>query len=182
MMNIITSIERLNKVITMKVKMDSLIITEYCSSDKRKIRFIKEISQDPLVNNYVSDIIYEKLEASEGDEKVSIGHSYIIEDKRKLVGFVTLNFLDKNGNLDLHYGVHPEYRRQGYGSKILLEIKEYVFKELANVNKIRLFIKKVNKGSTKCAINAGYKISDEVIPMISTETVSVYVKERQSKN
>lgn len=174
MMNIITSIKRLNKVITMKIKMDSLIITEYCSNDKRKIRFIKEISQDPLVNNYVSDIIYEKLEASEGDEKVSIGHSY----KRKLVGFVTLAFLDQNGNLDLHYGVHPDYRKQGYGTKILLEIKDYVFKEMANVNKIRLFIKKINKGSTKCAINADYKISDEVIPMISTETVSVYVKER----
>lgn len=162
----------------MKVKMDSLVITEYCSTDKRKIRFIKEISEDQLVNNYVSNIIYEKLEASEGDDKVHIGHSYIIEDKRKLVGFITLSFLDENANLDLHYGVHPEYRRQGYGSKILLEIGKYIFKEMANVNKIRLVIKNINRGSSKCAINAGYKISDEIIPVIDSKIVSVYEKHR----
>jgi len=165
----------------MKVKMNSLVITEYCSNDKRKIKFIKEISEDPLVNNYVSNIIYEKLEASEGDDKVSIGHSYIIEDKRKLVGFITLAFLDQNGNLDLHYGVHPEYRRQGYGSKILLETKDYVFREMSNVNKIRLFIKNINRGSTKCAINAGYEILNDSTVNTNSETVSVYVKQRTKK-
>lgn len=40
----------------MKIKMDSLVITEYCCNDKRKIRFIKEISEDPLINHKVMEL------------------------------------------------------------------------------------------------------------------------------
>lgn len=61
----------------MKIKMDSLIITEYCSTDKRKYRFIKEVSQDPLINQFVSPNIKEYLEESEKIEDLSIDRSYL---------------------------------------------------------------------------------------------------------
>ena len=34
----------------MKIRMKNLVITNYCETDKRKLRFIKEISEDPLVD------------------------------------------------------------------------------------------------------------------------------------
>ena len=104
----------------MKIKMNSLVITEYCSSDKRKYRFKKEISEDPLINHFVSPNMDEWLEDSEGLNQLLIGPAYIIAEERKLVGFIRMASLDQNGTLNLHYGVHPDYRRNHYGTKILL--------------------------------------------------------------
>ena len=39
----------------MKIRMKNLVITNYCETDKRKLCFIKEISEDPLVRHFVSN-------------------------------------------------------------------------------------------------------------------------------
>lgn len=146
----------------MKIKMDSLIITEYCSTDKRKYRFIKEISQDPLIIQFVSPNIEEYLEKSENIEDLMIGHTYIIADERKLVGLIKLASL-KEGILNLYYATHPDYRKneKHYGSKILKETSKYLLKNLKEVNQIELRIKEINKGSIKCAEKAGFKLTKE---------------------
>ena len=56
----------------MKIKLDSLIITEYCSSDKRKFRFVREVGDDPLINQFVSYSIGTYLEESERLDKLII--------------------------------------------------------------------------------------------------------------
>ena len=141
----------------MKIKLNSLVITEYCSIDKRKYRFIREISKDQLVNYFVSNTMDEWLEESEGLNDLIIGPAYIIEDNRKLVGIIRLAALDDEGILNLHYAVHHDYRKQGYGTKILSEVRSHIFKNMPDVKKIDLYIKEINKGSIKCAINAGYE-------------------------
>lgn len=164
-------------MIIMKIKMDNLVITEYCSQDKRKIRFIKDISEDQLIRNYISNYIYDQLEASEGENDIRIGHSYIIEDKRKLIGFIRLAFLDSNGVLQLHYGVHPDHRKNHYGSKILTESSKYIFKRFLNVNKIELYIKQFNIGSIKCAENANFKMERDFKTQ-SDCLIKIYAKSR----
>lgn len=140
----------------MKVKMHNLAITEYCSTDKRKYRFIKEISEDPLIKHFVSNSMEEWLEDSEGLDQLLVGPAYIVADQRKLVGIIRLAFLDMDGTLNLHYAVHPSYRNQHYGTKILQEVSQYIFQQLPNVKKIELYIKEINTGSIKCAENANY--------------------------
>ncbi len=160
----------------MKVKMDSLVITDYCSQDKRKIRFIKEISEDPLVCYYVSPIIHDQIEASEGVKNIEIGHTYIIEDNRKLIGFIRLAYLDTDGVLQLHYGVHPDHRKQNYGSKILKETSSYIFNKFSTVKKIQLNIKERNKGSIACAENALFTLEREFESPQSDTIIKVYTK------
>lgn len=140
----------------MKIKMDSLVITNYCNTDKRKYRFIKEISEDPLIKYFVSHNMDEWLEDSEDVDKLLIGPAYIIADERRLVGFIRLANLDEEGILNLHYGVHPDYRKKGYGTRILLETSKYLFKNMNAVKEIELYISEINKGSIGCATNAHF--------------------------
>lgn len=139
----------------MKIKISNLVITDYCSTDKRKIRFIKEIKEDPLICHFVSNFIDNHLKESEGSTELLVGPAYIIEDKRKLVGFIRCAFLDFDGVLNLHYAVHPSYRRMHYGSKMLLDVSKYILKNMS-VNAIELYIKDINSGSIKCAKNANF--------------------------
>ena len=158
----------------MKIKMDSLVITEYCSCDKRKFHFIKEISDDQLIKNFISRSINEWLEDSENVDELLIGPAYIIADQRKLVGIIRLAHLDPDGTLDLHYGVHPDYRRQHYGTRILKEVSKYVFKNLTNVNRIELHINEINKGSIQYAENAQFIYQDESDQKQEKNKIRVY--------
>ena len=117
----------------MKTKISNLIITDYCSSDKRKLRFIKEISTDPLVCQFVSNHLDEWLEDSEGTDKLLVGPAYIMADNRKLVGFIRCAFVDSDGVLNLHYGVHPDYRKMNYGTQILIESSKYIFQNMKDI-------------------------------------------------
>lgn len=176
-MNIIIFIV-LEKVIIMKIKLDSLYITEYCHSDKRKYRFIKEVGEDPLINQFVSYHIDNHLENSENLNDLEIGPAYIIADQRKLVGLIRLANLDFDGTLELHYAVHPDYRRQHYGTKILAEVSKYVFKNVQDVKMIELYIKEINKGSLKCATNAGFLFDRDLTPLSNNYSVKVFNKRR----
>lgn len=162
----------------MKIKMDSLVITEYCSSDKRKFRFIKDISEDPLINHFVSHNMDEWLEDSEGVDELLIGPAYIVEEQNKLVGFIRLAYLELDGTLNLHYGIHPDYRKQHYGTRILQEVSKYIFKRLPNVKKIELYIKEINKGSLHCAKNANFNFQREFESRHDECKVMVYAKNK----
>lgn len=162
----------------MKIKMNSLVITEYCSSDKRKYRFKKEISEDPLINHFVSPNMDEWLEDSEGLNQLLIGPAYIIAEERKLVGFIRMASLDQNGTLNLHYGVHPDYRRNHYGTKILLEVQKCIFHQFPNVKKIELHIKEINKGSICCAEKAKFWYESEYHPRHYDCKIKIYSKRR----
>lgn len=162
----------------MKIKMDSLVITEYCYTDRRIERFCKEISEDPLFNQFVSHNVDEFIEDSLNTNKLLVGPGYIIADGRKLVGYLRLDQLDLSGVLNLHYGVHPAFRRnkEHYGTKILLESSKYIFKTINSVKKIELFIKEINKGSIKCAENAGYELNREITSQKGNNKILVYDK------
>lgn len=145
----------------MNIKLKSLVITNYDDYDKRKIRFVKDMKDDQLVGNYVTKSIDNILNKSINDNKIMIGSGYIVCDGRKLVGYVRpAELLDIN-TLELHYAVHPDYRRQGYGSKILVEVSDYLLKHIKDINNIKLYINSENRGSIKCAKKAGFLKCEE---------------------
>lgn len=162
----------------MTIKMKHLVITEYCSTDKRKYRFIKEISEDPLIRHFLSSTMDEWLEDSEGLDKLLIGPAYIIADQRKLVGTIRLASYEPDGVLNLHYAVHPDYRRQHYGTRILQETSKYILEQFSKVQKIELYIKEINKGSIKCAENANFLYDREFQPRKFDSKIIVYQKKR----
>lgn len=161
----------------MKEMIKNLTITEYCSSDKRKIRFIKEIDNDPLIKHFVSNSMAEWIEDSENLEKVLVGPAYIVCDNRKLVGFIRCASINDN-ILNLHYGVHPSYRRQNYGTMILNEVPKYLFNHFDSVKEIELWIKEINKGSIKCAIKNDFIYKNEISSRVDDCKIMIYSKKK----
>lgn len=168
----------LERMVTMKIKLDSLYITEYCRSDKRKFRFIREVGEDPLINQFVSYSIKTHLENSENINHLQIGPAYIVGDQRKLIGLIRLANFDLDGTLNLHYAVHPIYRKQHYGTKILKEVSKYLFQNIQDLKTIELYIKEINTGSLKCAANAGFSFDRNLSTVKSDCSVNVYSKKR----
>ena len=162
----------------MNIKLKSLNIASYNELDKRQIRFVKEIKSDPLITYYVTRQIDKYLDESKENDDLMIDAAYIITDKKKPVGFVRLARLNEVGTLELHYGVHPDCRRQGYGSKILLEVGDYLLNQ-REYKKIKLDIKENNKGSIKCAIDAKYHFERSISLGYGETKILTYTKERK---
>lgn len=164
----------------MKIKMNTLTIIEYCCTDRRIERFCKEVEEYPLFTHYVSSDIGKLIEDSQNMNELLVGPGYILADERKLIGYLRLADLDFDGVLNLHYGVHPDFRRniKHYGTRILMESSQYIFKNISNVKRIELFIKEMNKGSIKCAENANYILSREIVAKNGNNKILVYDKMR----
>ena len=64
----------------MKIKMNTLIITEYSYTNRRIERFCKEVEEDPLFNQFVSHNMSEWIKDSENTDKLLVGPGYILED------------------------------------------------------------------------------------------------------
>lgn len=122
----------------------------------------------------------EWIEESEHTDKLLVGPGYIVSDDRKLIGYLRLAELSLDGVLNLHYGVHPAFRRnpKHYGTRILMESSQYIFKNITNVKRIELFIKGINKGSIKCAENANYQLNREIVARNGNDKILVYAKTR----
>ncbi len=138
--------------------MGTLVITNYCSTDKRKYRFKQDMVNDPLIAQYISRDFSKLLEDSENVKELKIGESYIIEEERKLVGFIKLHNITPYNMLDLHYAVHPDFRKNPnhYGRKILTEFENYAFRNINGIDGIELRIKLDNIFSKRCIRNIGF--------------------------
>ena len=158
----------------MKVKLKTLSLNTYDETKKKHYRFVKELATDQLVNKFVAAPVEEQLLEAKDDKNIKIGSSYLIAENKKLVGYVRFNELDKFGILTLHYAVHPDLRRQGYGTKILVEVSDYAFKTITETNKIRLYIRNINKGSIKCAEKADFLRQQNLLQ----ENPAVYIKRK----
>lgn len=161
----------------MNIKLKTLNITTFNEFDKRKIRFVSDIKEDPLVKNFVSKKLEYYFEKSKDDQDLVIENAYIITDNKKPVGFIRLASLDHLGELELHYGVSPDFRKKGYGTKILEEVGDYLLKR--DVKKIKLNIKEKNERSIKCAEKAKYHFERSITLGYGEEKILAYVKERK---
>ncbi len=140
-------------------KLNSLYICSYDARNINNCQFVKTMNEDSLVREYVSIRVGNRIMASFNDEKILLEHGYIIADENNLIGFFS-SFLDFN-QLELEYGVHPKFRNQGFGSKILCEVSDYFLTERDFVEKIVLNIDSNNIYSEKAAIHAMFKKEQE---------------------
>lgn len=149
----------------MDIKLKTLYITSYDSSDIEKIRFTKEFKNDIFVQQYLYSCVDEMIEKSEKYPNLHIGCGYIIKDEEDLIGFIRPARIVGLSMLDLDYGVHPKFRNKGYGTKILIEASDYFLENVERIHKIRLSIASSNENSSKCATNAGFIELEEKYPM-----------------
>ncbi len=142
----------------MKIDLETLSILNYDKSDKQ-YKFAQELSNDEMISRYVPCNVKAFILGSQEDDDLRVSSAYIIADKNKLIGFIHI-FSSFNKLYTLNYGVHPNYRNQGYGTKILKEVSDYT---LSEKNKgVRISISKTNEYSIKAALAAGYELEDVI--------------------
>ncbi len=140
----------------MKIKLNSLYICNYDPEDITKFNFLKKIHEDELIRQYLGRFVSTDIADSQNDERIILDHSYIISNEKDHVGFISIPEL-RDGELTLEYGVHPDFRHKGYGTKILREVSDYFFEERNFVESVGLCIDSENKYSQKAAFNAGFE-------------------------
>ncbi len=144
----------------MDISIGRLNITSFCLENVEHLKFKKELKEDELIYEFVSISIEDDLHEVYSDN-LELENSYIIKHQDKLVGYICLKEIPENYEIvELRYAVHPKFRRQGYGRKILEECRDYLF-SLENINGIELHIRKDNEASIYCAKRAKYKCTGE---------------------
>ena len=134
----------------MKIKLNSLYICNYDPDDINKFNFLKTIHEDELIGHYLGRYVCADIANSKDDKRIILDHSYIISNQRNLVGFISIPEL-REGILTLEYGVHPDFRHKGYGTKILKEVSDYFLEERNFVESVELCIDSENVYSRKAA-------------------------------
>ena len=122
----------------MKVKLNSLCITNYDSEVVSNVKFLNEIKSDEEIISKVRGIS-ESLESSNGVNDLRLGSAYMIKENDSLIGLVRLlKKENKEKSLDIDMAIHKEYRDKGYGIKTLLELGNYILDNSNLIEKIKL--------------------------------------------
>ena len=156
----------------MEIKLKNLVVTDYDSRDMDKVKFVRDVANDKDIRRYVSnDIDQWLMRPHYTNDALENCVVYMVKDKDKIVGlFKPAVYYGTDIGLD--YAVHPDFRRKGYGTKILLEVSDYFFDR--NVERVSLCIDNTNIGSINAAINAGFGKRN-----VGYQMITEYVKERK---
>lgn len=139
----------------MDVSIGGLIITKFCETNAEHLKFKKELLEDGLMHYFFPNLnSYNFLTPSVLEEKPKIKNFYLVKDIEKLIGWIYIGGIKRNIILD--GGIHPQYRKQGYFTKLVTEFSDYLF-ENDLVDDIEMEIKNNNTGSLKAIRKANYK-------------------------
>ncbi len=78
---------------------------------------------------------------------------FVVEENGKIVGYI---IGDRERNLIVSIAVHPDYRRKGYGRKLM----EYLLKHMHG--EVILQVRKSNKGAIEFYKKLGFKVKKEI--------------------
>ena len=148
----------------MNIKLNSLSITSFDSNDIKKIKFIKEMKEANELDHFLYNCIDELIKKSETTPNLHIGYGYIMKDEENLIGYFRPARRENRYILSIDYGVHPNFRHQGYGTKILIEVSNFFLNNFEDIHSIKLSIDSSNEYSLKCACKAGFTEIEEKYP------------------
>lgn len=128
--------------------------------------------------------IKERLQRSSYQDSF-LERAYLVASSKDLIGYLYLSGIKRN-SIYLEYLIAPSKRRQGYASRLLEEVSDYLFSNYP-LEKILLDIDQGNYPSMKTALAAGFSYdTDEYVQgldgtnRISFEKVNLnYVNKRK---
>ena len=139
----------------MHIKLDNFSIINYDPNNISHIKFAKDMKEANKKDNYLYNCIDKIIEMSATSENLHLGYGYMVIEKEKIVGYVRPARKVNINTLELDLGVNPKYRNQGYGSRILVEVSDYLLR-IDDIKCIKLNIDISNEYSLKCAKKAGF--------------------------
>jgi len=134
----------------MKINLETLILSSYDDNNKNHRLFKYGLSNDTEFQKYFGQFFMKNIdEIFAESESLEINKAYLIEEEKEVIGMIRI-FEKRSNSINLQYAVSKEYRRLGYGKKILEEVTNF-FIRVENIDCIKLDIDKYNNGSIKCA-------------------------------
>lgn len=140
----------------MNIELETLILTRY---NKEKHSFLKrELEHGNSSSEYIHQIS-ERLELSKDNDKTIYQSAFVVEDENIPVGYLFISSMFRD-EVFLEYSVLKDFRKMGYGSSIVNEISDYLFKN-HNIKSIRLDIDPSNKKNILLAESCGFTLDEE---------------------
>jgi len=140
----------------MNIQLESLSLARF--DETKHVHVKDEFENGPSSSEFINEIA-KRLELSKNNTKSIYQSAFIVESNDVPIGYL---FISKmiNDEIFLEYAVLKNFRRQGFGKKIIDEITAYLF-EKHNIKSIRLDIDPSNKNSIFLADSCGYTADDE---------------------
>jgi len=140
----------------MELKLDTLTLKSYDSNCDKHTRYKNSLEYDDDFVKYFGHFFIKNIDdIFVASDTLEVNKAYILEDNDEVIGMIRIFKKTFNGVIELQYAVSKEYRKNGYGIKILKEMSNY-FMSIKDINCIKLDIDKNNIGSITCATSLGY--------------------------
>ena len=140
----------------MKIELETLNLIRY-NYDKHNL-IKEELSFGNSNSKYVQKIS-ERLELSSNNDKSIYQSAFVVEDKGISIGYLYISNVSDD-EVFLECSILKDFRKKGYGSKILKEVSEYLFQK-ENIRNIRLDIEPSNIASISTAKACGFDFDQE---------------------
>lgn len=140
----------------MNIQLDTLVLKSYDSNNNKHTKFKNTLEYDEEFVKYFGNFFIKNInDIFSPSDTLEVNNAYILEDNEEVIGMIRIFNKTFNGVIDLQYAVSRDYRKSGYGKKILKEMSNY-FINNKDINCIKLDIDKNNLGSISCATSLGY--------------------------
>ncbi len=158
----------------MDIQLESLLLTRY---EEEKHKTIKdELEKGESRSEHIHDI-GERLTMSAGNTRSIYQSAFIVEDLGTPVGYLYISSM-VHDEVFLEYAIAKEFRGQGYGSDLVHEVTDYLFRN-HNIKSIRLDIDPSNENSTRVAEACGYSVDEDLFASRGFKGRMQFVKESE---
>lgn len=137
------------------IELQSLSLTKY----NEKYESIKEELEKGISASKYIHQIKERLEKSNKEDKTIYNNAFIVLEQNNPIGYLFISSMI-NDEVFIEYSILKEYRRKGYGKKLVNEISDYLF-ENNNIKSIILDIDPSNKNSMLLASSCGFFFDED---------------------
>lgn len=144
----------------MEKNLDTLSMVSYDDNLEEHRKFKKELLNDESFQKYFGEMFIKKAsDIFTSSDHIELKKAYLVKDIDQIVGMIRIFSYHQSGVVNIQYAVRPSVRKQGYGSRILKEISEFLIQN--NIRTIEGDIDKNNIGSLKIATSLGYEKEDD---------------------
>lgn len=140
----------------MKIELETLSLIRYNEEVHKSLK--EELENGSSSSEYIHQI-GERLSSSKDNDKSIYQSAFVVEDKAVPVGYLFISNMIRD-EVFLEYAVLKNFRRMGYGSRIINETSDYLFQN-HNIRSIRLDIDPSNKNSVLVADSCGFTLDEE---------------------
>lgn len=140
----------------MNIQLESLFLTRY--NPEKHLSLKQELETGESSSEFIHQI-GERLESSKDNDRSIYTSAFVVEDLGTPIGYLYISSMVRD-EVFLEYAVLKEERGKGYGSDIVRETTDYLFKN-HNIRSIRLDIDPSNKNSINAAEACGYSVDEE---------------------